>query len=189
MSTCPWALRSPLEQVYHDTEWGVPLFDDARLFELLVLETMQAGLSWTLVLQRREGMRAAFDGFDPAAIARYDGQKLQALQTDERIIRNRLKLASLPQNARAFLRVQQEFGGFAAYLWAFVDGKPHINHWRQPDEVPAQTALSQAISHDMRSRGFSFLGPVTVYAFMQAAGLVNDHLVTCTRHPVHTTSP
>ena len=176
---CPWAANSPLERAYHDGEWGRPLYDDQKLFELLILETMQAGLSWQVVLSKREGMRAALDGFDPQAIARYTEEKLAALREDSRVIKNRLKIKSLPQNAQAFLRVQEEFGSFARYLWGFVSGTPIRNAWTDIRQVPAKTALSDAVSRDLKRRGFRFVGPTVAYAYLQAAGLVNDHLVSC----------
>ncbi len=178
-SVCPWALRTPLERRYHDEQWGRPLHDDAALFELLVLEFMQAGLSWSTVLQKREHMRAAFDGFDPEAIALYDGDRLDALLSDPGLIRNRLKMKALVQNARAFIRVQLDFGSFDAYFWGFLENGPIDGKRERAEDVPARTPLSEAIARDLRKRGFSFMGPTVVYAFMQAAGLVNDHLTSC----------
>ena len=176
---CPWANNSPLERAYHDEAWGRPLYDDQGLFELLVLEYMQAGLSWQVVLSKREGMRAAFDGFDPAVIARYTQDRLAQLMQDPRIIRNLLKLGALPENARAFLRVQEEFGSFSDYLWGFVSGRPLRNAWTDIRQVPAKTPLSDALSADLKGRGFRFMGSTVTYAYLQAAGLVNDHLVSC----------
>ena len=176
---CPWANNSPLERAYHDGAWGRPLYDDQGLFELLVLEYMQAGLSWQVVLSKREGMRAAFDGFDPAVIARYSEDRLAQLMQAPRIIRNRLKLGALPENARAFLRVQEEFGSFSDYLWGFVSGRPLRNAWTDIRQVPAKTPLSDALSADLKGRGFRFMGSTVTYAYLQAAGLVNDHLVSC----------
>ena len=175
---CAWALRTPLERVYHDEEWGLPLRDDKRLFELLVLEYMQAGLSWSTILQKRENMRAAFDGFDAETIAAYDEVKLQALMAEPGIIKNRLKLKALPSNAKAFLRVQKEFGSFANYFWGFVDNTPIDGKLERLEDALSRTPLSQAIARDMKKRGFSFMGPTVVYA-MQAAGLVNDHVISC----------
>lgn len=180
---CPWALRTPLERVYHDEQWGRPLHDDARLFELLVLEFMQAGLSWSTILSKREHMRAAFDGFDAEAISLYGEEKINALLEDAGIIRNRLKLKALVGNARAFIRVQLDFGSFDAYLWGFLEDGPFDGKREKIQDVPAKTPLAERIAKDMKKRGFSFMGPTIVYAFMQAAGLVNDHLISC---PVYT---
>jgi DNA-3-methyladenine glycosylase I len=179
---CAWALRTPLERIYHDEEWGLPLRDDRRLFELLVLEYMQAGLSWSTILLKREAMRAAFDGFDVVKVSAYDDKKIEALMRAPGIIKNRLKLNALPNNARAFIRVQEEFGSFADYFWGFVDHRPIDGMRRSMEEVPARTLLSEAISRDMKKRGFSFVGPTVVYAYMQAAGLVNDHVMGCARY-------
>jgi len=179
---CPWPGSDPLYVDYHDREWGVPLRDDRALFELLVLESAQAGLSWITVLRRREGYRRAFEGFDPERVARYGAPKIASLVEDTGIIRNRKKVESAVSNAGAFLRVQEAFGSFSAYLWNFTDGKPVVNHWAGLSEVPAKTALSETVSRDLKSRGFSFFGPVACYAFLQSAGLVNDHLVSCFRH-------
>lgn len=178
---CAWALRSPEETRYHDTEWGVPLHDDVKLFEYLVLDGAQAGLSWTTVLKKREGYRAAFDGFDPERVARYDEAKIAALLADPGIVRNRLKIESAVRNAKAYLRIQEEFGSFDAYLWRFVDGTPVRNAWRELREVPASTPLSDALSRDLKQRGCNFVGSTICYAYLQAAGLVNDHLVDCFR--------
>jgi len=178
---CAWALRSPEETLYHDTEWGVPLHDDVKLFEYLVLDGAQAGLSWTTVLKKREGYRAAFDGFDPERVARYDEAKIAALLADPGIVRNRLKIESAVRNAKAYLRIQEEFGSFDAYLWRFVDGTPVRNAWRELREVPASTPLSDALSRDLKQRGCNFVGSTICYAYLQAAGLVNDHLVDCFR--------
>lgn len=156
--------------------------DDRRLFELLVLESAQAGLSWITILRRREGYRRAFDGFDPERIASYEPDRISALLCDTGIIRNRKKIESAVSNARAFLGIRETFGSFSAYLWGFVDGKPVVNEWKEMTEVPAKTDLSETISRDMKSRGFSFFGPVACYAFLQSAGVVNDHLVSCFRH-------
>ena len=182
-SRCPWpGLAHPLYLDYHDREWGVPLRDDRRLFELLLLEGAQAGLSWLSVLQRREGYRAAFGGFDPARLASLTDGDLAALLVDRRIIRNRAKLRSAVGNARAFLALTDAEGTFRDWLWSFVDHRPIQNGWRTLDEVPAETDLSRALSRELRRRGFSFVGPTIVYAFMQSAGMVNDHLVSCFRH-------
>lgn len=178
---CAWALRSPEETVYHDTEWGVPLHDDVKLFEYLVLDGAQAGLSWTTIIKKRDAYRLAFDGFDPEAVARYDEAKIAALLADPGIVRNRLKIESAVRNAKAYLRIQQEFGSFDAYLWRFVDGTPVRNAWRELREVPASTPLSDALSRDLKQRGCNFVGSTICYAYLQAAGLVNDHLVDCFR--------
>lgn len=167
---------------YHDEEWGVPLHDDQRLFEFLLLEGAQAGLSWQTILQRREGYRKAFDNFDPQVIAQYDEAKVEALLADPGIIRNRLKVQSAITNARAFLKVQAEFGSFDTYIWRFVGGSPIVNHWASMAEVPATTKESDAMSKDLKKRGFTFVGSTICYAFMQATGMVNDHPITCFRH-------
>lgn len=179
---CPWATDDPLYIAYHDREWGVPLHDDRALFEFLVLEGAQAGLSWLTILRKRENYRRAFDGFDPAAVARFDEARVAALLDDPGIIRNRLKINAAVGNASAFLKVQDEFGSFAAYMWAFVGGRPIVNRWESLRQVPAQTAESRALSQDLKRRGFSFVGPTIMYAHMQAVGMVNDHLVGCFRH-------
>jgi DNA-3-methyladenine glycosylase I len=178
---CPWP-KTPLDLAYHDTEWGVPLHDDRALFELLILEGAQAGLSWSTILAKRENYRRAFDQFDAAKIARYTARKTAALLADAGIVRNRLKIAATIQNAKAFLEVQREFGSFDRYLWSFVGGKPIVNRRRSPKDVPARTPESDALSRDLLKRGFKFVGSTICYAFMQASGMVNDHLVTCPRH-------
>jgi DNA-3-methyladenine glycosylase I len=167
---------------YHDEEWGVPEHDDVRLFEFLILEGAQAGLSWRTILERREGYRAAFDGFDMAAVAAFDDARMAALAENTAIIRNKAKIRSAVNNARAALAVREEFGSLDAYLWGFVDGRPIQNAWRTMEEVPAQTDISVAMSKDMKRRGFSFVGPTVMYAFMQSMGMVNDHLVDCWRY-------
>jgi len=179
---CPWGESHPLYVPYHDREWGTPLHDDRRFFELLVLEGAQAGLSWLTILKKRNAYREAFDGFDPRKVARYDGKKVARLLADDGIIRNRLKIAAAITNARAFLAVQREFGSFDAYVWRFVDGKPIHNRRRNVKDVPARSAESDAMSAELRRRGFRFVGSTICYAFMQAAGMVNDHLVSCFRH-------
>jgi len=179
---CGWAEHSPLERAYHDHEWGVPVHDDLRLFEFLVLEGAQAGLSWSTVLAKRENYRAALDGFDPIKIARYTPARRARLLQNPGLIRNRLKIESMVKNARAFLAVQVEFGSFDAYLWRFVDGRPIQNRWTAMAQVPASTPISDALSKDLKARGFSFVGTTIMYATLQAVGLVNDHLVTCHRH-------
>jgi DNA-3-methyladenine glycosylase I len=182
MSTrCEWA-KGDLDVVYHDTEWGVPLHDDRTFFEYLILDGAQAGLSWSTILKKREGYRALFDGFDAKKVARYDAQKVEKLLLDARIIRNRLKVESAVVNAKAFLAVRAEFGSFDAYIWQFVGGKPIVNHWKTLREIPARTPESDAMSKDLKKRGFKFVGSTICYAFMQAAGMVNDHTVDCFRH-------
>jgi DNA-3-methyladenine glycosylase I len=178
---CTWPTR-PLDISYHDTEWGVPLHDDRALFELLTLEGAQAGLSWSTILAKRENYRRAFDGFDVEKISRYKAPKVAALLADAGIVRNRLKIAATIQNARAFLAVQREFGSFDRYLWRFVDGQSINHRLRSSREIPVRTAESDALSKDLLARGFKFAGSTICYAFMQASGMVNDHLVTCYRH-------
>ncbi len=178
---CEWA-RSEPSIAYHDREWGVPLHDDRALFEFLILEGAQAGLSWETIIKKREAYRRAFDHFDPRAIARYDRRKVKALLAEPGIVRNRLKIAAAIQNAKAVLAVQQECGSFDAYLWRFVGGRPKANAWRTRSEVPTRSAESDALSRDLKSRGFTFVGSTICYAFMQAVGLVNDHTVGCFRH-------
>ena len=179
---CEWCGTDPLYVAYHDQEWGVPVHDDRKLFEFLVLEGAQAGLSWLTVLRKREAYRKAFDHFDPEKVAAYDEAKIQELLANSGLIRNRLKIESAVRNARAFLRVQEEFGTFDAYVWRFVDGQPIQNAWKSLRELPAQTPESEALSRDLRQRGFTFVGPTICYAHMQATGMVNDHLVSCFRH-------
>lgn len=178
---CPWA-KSELYIAYHDREWGVPVHDDRLLFEFLILEGAQAGLSWETILKKRESYRAAFDRFDPAAVAKYGARKRQSLLANPGIVRNRLKIDAAIQNAKAFLAVQREFGTFDKYIWGFVDRRPRRNAWRSMAEVPARTPDSDAMSKDLKRRGFKFVGSTICYAFMQAVGMVNDHLVTCFRH-------
>ena len=178
---CGWP-QSELALRYHDREWGVPLRDDRKIFEFLVLDAAQAGLSWEIILRKREGFRAAFDGFDPRKVARYDRRRVQRLLADPGIIRNRLKVEAAVANARAFLAVQEECGSFARYIWRFVGGRPRVNHRRSLREVPAHTPQSDAMSQALRERGFRFVGSTICYAFMQAAGMVNDHTVHCFRH-------
>lgn len=179
---CPWCLADRDYQHYHDTEWGVPLRDDGKLFSLLVLEGAQAGLSWLTILKRREGYLAAMDGLDPERIARYTEGDLSRLMRDQRIIRNRRKLESAIGNARAFLAMRDRGIGFADWLWAWVDGRPVINHWKNLSEIPASTPLSESVSRELKRQGFTFVGPTIIYSFIQSAGLVNDHLVNCYRH-------
>jgi DNA-3-methyladenine glycosylase I len=178
---CSWP-SDELSIVYHDREWGVPLHDDRRLFEFLILEGAQAGLSWDTILRKRENYRAAFDGFEAKKIARYDGRKVKRLLGDEGIVRNRLKIASAIRNAKAFLAVQKEFGSFDRYVWQFVGGKPMVNRRRLGQKIPARTPESDAMSKDLKKRGFNFVGSTICYAFMQATGMVNDHAVECFRY-------
>ena len=177
-----WSEGKILELQYHDTEWGVPVHDDLVLFEFLILEGAQAGLSWSTILNKREGYRRAFDGFDYHKIAEYTPEKLQELMEDPGIVRNRLKIQSAVTNAKAFLKVQEEFGSFDAYIWQFVGGKPILNSWASSELVPVSTPESDAMSKDLKKRGFKFVGTTICYAYMQAVGLVNDHTVDCFRH-------
>jgi DNA-3-methyladenine glycosylase I len=177
---CHWA-TSPLMIEYHDKEWGVPVHDDRVLFEFLILEGAQAGLSWETILNKRENYRRAFDRFDIPKIARYDGKKVRSLLADAGIVRNKLKIASTISNAKAFLDVQKEFGSFDRYIWQFVGGKPKINRWKSSQRLPASTAESDAMSKDLKKRGFRFVGSTICYAFMQATGMVNDHAADCVR--------
>jgi DNA-3-methyladenine glycosylase I len=179
---CAWAGDDPLYVRYHDREWGVPLRDDRRLFEFLVLEGAQAGLSWITILKKRENYRKAFDGFDPKKVAAFGENKIAAMLADAGIVRNRLKISAAVRNAHTFLEIQGEFGSFDAYLWRFVDGRPKQNRWKVLTEVPAETGESRALSKDLIRRGCSFVGPTICYAFMQAVGMVNDHLVNCFRY-------
>lgn len=178
---CDWA-QTELMIRYHDEEWGVPAHDDQKLFEFLILEGAQAGLSWETILNKRENYRAAFDGFDASKIARYDRRKIAGLLRNPGIVRNRLKVASAIQNARAFLAMQQKHGSFDAYIWQFVEGRQHVNCWKTRNQVPARTAASDAMSKALKKDGFNFVGSTICYAFMQAVGMVNDHLVKCFRH-------
>jgi DNA-3-methyladenine glycosylase I len=178
---CPWPGCDPLYLAYHDQEWGVPERDDRALFEKLILDGFQAGLSWITILRKREAFRAAFDGFDPERIARYDAGTIEALMQDKGIVRNRAKIMGAIASARAFLAIQ-EHQGFASYLWGFFDNRTVVNHYRDISEVPARTPLSVTIAKDLEARGFKFCGPTIVYAFCQATGMVNDHLVSCFRH-------
>jgi DNA-3-methyladenine glycosylase I len=182
LKRCAWVLDDPLYIAYHDKEWGVSVLDDRVLFEFLVLEGAQAGLSWLTVLKKRENYRKAFSGFDPAKVARFDEAKIERLLSDPGIIRNRLKIVSAVTNARAFLKVQAEFGSFANYCLGFVGGRPGVNRFKSLSEVPARTPESDALSKDLKKRGFKFVGSTIVYAFMQAVGMVNDHTVDCFRH-------
>lgn len=181
LTRCSWA-SNELSIRYHDEEWGVPTHDDRRLFEFLILEGAQAGLSWDTILRKRENYRAALDGFDPAVIARYDSRKRQNLLRDPGIIRNRLKIESAVKNAKGFLTAQSAFGSFDAYIWRFVDGRPRVNSWNSKSKIPAFTPQSDAMSKDLKKRGFTFVGTTICYAFMQAVGMVNDHRTDCFRY-------
>ena len=182
MKRCDWANGGELEQSYHDHEWGVEIHDDRTLFEFLVLEGAQAGLSWSTILRKREGYRRAFDNFDARKISRYSENTVSRLLTNPEIIRNRLKINAAITNARAFLQVQKEFGSFDSYIWQFVNGKPIRNSWRKMTDIPSSTPESDAMSKDLQKRGFKFIGPTICYAFMQAVGMVNDHVVDCFRY-------
>ena len=179
---CSWCEGNDIYQDYHDKEWGVPVFDDQQLFEFLILETFQAGLSWITVLKKRENFRKAFDFFDYKKIAVYNEAKYEALIQDAGIIRNKLKVRAAISNAQAFMKVQEEFGSFSKYIWGFVDGKPIVNNFKTLAEIPATTPLSDTISKDLKKRGFKFVGSTVVYAHMQATGMVNDHIIDCFRH-------
>src|SRR5437762_12939182 len=179
---CAWVGSDPLMLHYHDREWGVPVHDDRKHFEFLILEGAQAGLSWSIVLRKREGYRRAFSDFDPAKVARYTEKRIQTLILDPAIIRNRMKIESAVRNARAFLALQDEFGSFDAYCWRFVDGRPRLNRWMATSDIPATSHESDVFSKDLKDRGFSFVGSTIMYAHMQAVGMVNDHLVDCFRY-------
>ena len=179
---CAWSQSSPLEAEYHDTEWGVPSHDDQHLFEMLILEGAQAGLSWSTILNKRKTYRKAYAEFDPEKVARFNTKSVQRLLADPGIIRNRLKVAASIQNARSFLQVQEEYGTFSTFIWRFVDGKPTINSWRHAKDIPAETVESKALSKELKQRGFKFVGPTICYAFMQSVGMVNDHEVSCFRY-------
>ncbi len=183
VNRCGWCGNDPLYVAYHDEEWGVPVYDDRTLFEFLTLEGAQAGLSWSTILRKREGYRVAFDGFDAEKVARYDGVRISALLTDPRIVRNQLKIGSAVTNAQAFLNIQEEWGSFSDYIWSFVNRRPIQNKWLSLAEIPAKTPLAEALSKDLKKRGFRFVGPTIIYAHMQATGMVNDHLVDCFRYP------
>lgn len=179
---CGWAGAEPLYVAYHDQEWGVPVHDDRHLFEMLILEGAQAGLSWSTILKKRDSYRLAFANFEPEKVAAFDEGKVEALLANPGIVRNRRKVAAAIQNAQAFLQVQAEFGSFDSYIWQFIGGQPRQNRWRSLAEIPAQTPESQVMSKDLRQRGFNFVGPTICYAFMQAVGMVNDHVVDCFRY-------
>ena len=182
MNRCPWGTADDLYIRYHDEEWGVPVYDDKKQFEFLVLESAQAGLSWHTILRKRENYRAAYDGFDVEKVAKYDEKKIEILMQNAGIIRNRRKIEASINNAKIFLDIQQEFGSFCNYLWGFVSGKPVVNNWTEVTQTPAKTELSDIISKDMIKRGFKFLGSITIYSHMQATGLVNDHITSCFRN-------
>lgn len=182
LTRCTWAGTDPLYLQYHDEEWGVPNYDDSHLFEMLILEGAQAGLSWITILRKRDHYRRVFDGFDPAKMARYDANKINVLLQDPGIVRNRLKVEAAVRNARACLALQEEHGSLAEFLWQFVEGRPTINHWKTLREVPAKTIASDTLSKALQKRGFKFVGSTICYAFMQAVGMVNDHTLDCFRH-------
>lgn len=187
---CAWVTDHPLYIAYHDTEWGVPLRDDRKLFEFMVLESAQAGLSWFTILKKRESFRRAFDGFDPAKVARYGPDKTAALLADKSIVRNRKKIESAINNARIFRKIQEQEGSFANFIWSFVDGKPLVNSYGTARDIPAQTPLSQRVSRELKARGFSFVGPVVMQSFLEAVGLVNNHTVDCFRfHEIRELAP
>ncbi len=179
---CEWCITDPLYVKYHDEEWGVPVHDDKKHFEMIILDGAQAGLSWLTVLRKRENYRKAFDNFDPEKVAKYDEKKIAELLENPGIIRNKLKVKSAVTNARAFIKVQEEFGSFDKYIWQFVNYKPVVNKWKSDKEIPATSEESDAMSKDLKSRGFKFVGSTICYAYMQAAGMVNDHVVTCFRY-------
>ena len=179
---CDWSGTDPLYMTYHDTEWGVPLHDDVKLFEFLILEGAQAGLSWLTILRKRENYRSAFDNFDPIKVANYGENEIERLLGDEGIVRNKLKIRSAVKNAQAYLRIQKEFGSFDSYSWSFVNGATIDDHFETMSDVPANTLASEALSKDLKARGFKFVGPTIIYALMQASGMVNNHIVSCFRY-------
>ena len=182
LKRCPWGLSDPIYLEYHDTEWGMPVHDDRKQFEFLVLESAQAGLSWLTILKRREGYRRLYEGFDPRLVADYDEKKISKMLLDPGIIRNRKKIESSINNAQRFLKIQEEFGSFSSYLWGFIDGKQVVNHFQDLSQMQATTPLSDTISKDLKQRGFKFVGSTIIYAHLQATGLVNDHLTSCFRY-------
>ncbi len=184
ITRCPWPGTDPLYLAYHDEEWGVPEYDDRALYEKLILDGFQAGLAWITILRKREAFRRAFDGFVPERVARYDARKVEALIKDASIVRNRLKIEGAVKSAQSWLDIMEAGPGFSAFLWGFVDGRPIVNRYKTMSEVPAETPLSRTMSKELKTRGFKFCGPTIVYAFMQATGLVNDHLTSCHRHKV-----
>ncbi len=182
MERCGWCVGNDIYERYHDEEWGVPVHDDRKLFEFLVLESAQAGLSWLTILKRREGYRKAFSDYDPKIVAGYDQDRIEELVKDPSIIRNRMKIEAAVNNAKRFLEVQEEFGSFDIYIWSFVNSKPLVNQWKESKDLPAKTELSDEVSEDLKRRGFKFVGSTIIYAHLQATGLINDHLVTCFRY-------
>jgi DNA-3-methyladenine glycosylase I len=188
INRCAWVPDDELYTRYHDEEWGVPVYDDQKLFEFLILEGAQAGLSWSTILKKRENYRTAFDNFDAEKIVKYNQKKIDKLLNDPGIVRNRLKIKSTIQNANVFLKIQKEYGSFSKYIWSFVDGKPIINRFKELKELPAKTEISDAMSKDLKKRGFNFVGSTICYAFMQAVGMVNDHTVDCFRYKELTAS-
>ena len=182
VNRCGWTSTNPLMIDYHDTEWGVAVHDDRKLFEFITLDAFQAGLSWSCILNKRENFRAAFDNFDPLQIAKYDENKVEALMQDKGIVRNRAKILATIQNAIGFLSIQSEYGSFDKYIWQFTDGKPIVNKWEQMNQIPTSSPESDAMSKGLKKRGFKFVGTTICYAFMQAAGMVNDHLLSCFRY-------
>ena len=183
MKRCDWVTNDPLYQQYHDFEWGIPVYDDRKLFEMLILEGAQAGLIWITILKKREHYRQAFDNFDVERIVGYSERKIQALMNNKGIIRNERKIRSVIQNAKSFLHIQKEYGSFSNYIWSFTGGKPIVNRWTSIQEIPQQTNLSKKISKDLKKRGFSFVGPIIIYSYLQAIGVVNDHILSCFCHP------
>ena len=182
MKRCDWATSNPLETEHHDKEWGVPVHDDRLLFEMLILESAQAGLSWATILQKRAGYLQAFDNFDAKKVAKYSAKKIEKLLQNPGIVRNKLKINATVENAKQFLEIQKEYGSFDMYIWSFVDAKPINNSWKKQSDVPAKTQASDAMSKGLKKKGFKFVGPTTCYAYMQATGMVNDHLVSCFRY-------
>lgn len=176
---CPWALQDDLSRIYHDTQWGIPEYDDKKLFKMLMLEGMQAGLSWALILKKMDTLCEAFDDFDPAILITYDDAKKAALLQNDGVIKNRLKINAMVHNAHVYFKICETYGSFSNYIWGFVNGKPIVNHWKTAEEVPATTELSDKMSKDLKKQGFKFVGSTTVYAYMQACGIVNDHLTSC----------
>ncbi|WP_109431213.1 DNA-3-methyladenine glycosylase I [Sulfoacidibacillus thermotolerans] len=189
MTRCDWVSQDPLSIHYHDEEWGVPVYDDLKLFEFLLLEGFQAGLSWITILKKRESFRCAFDDFIPEKIAAYDEQKIAQLLQDRGIIRNRLKLQAAVENARAYLNIREIYGTFSRYMWSFVDGNPQIHHWHRSEEVPTSSPLSDHMSTELKKQGFRFVGTTICYSFMQATGMVMDHTVDCFRYPILSLAP
>lgn len=184
MKKCDWADKSEIEKIYHDEEWGVPVYDDRKLFENLVLEMKQAGLSWLTILKKREAIREAFDGFDYYKISKYDENKIEELLKNDKIIRHRLKIEAIINNAKKFIEIEEEYGGFNKFIWAYVDNKTIINNYKDISEIPSKTALSEKISKDLKKKGFKFIGPTTIYSFIQAIGMVDDHMDFCFKKKV-----